>query len=385
MGRRINKERLTRVLYFSQDYTPHDFRFVNSLAESGQDVLYARLECNGSVERRPLPAGVRMVDLTQDTPGKSRKAYEHRVVARLKELVNEFQPDVVHAGPLPGPAFLAARAGLHPLVSMSWGSDLLLETRRSLRAAWRAFIALRHSDWLVGDCLAVRDRAAQLGFPSKRTTLFPWGIDLQKFTPGDENELRVSWRWEKQFVLLSLRAWEPIYGVEDILQAFARARRFIPELRLLLLGKGSQEERIHQLLRELDLHEFVRMDGNIPNDELVRYYRACDLYVSASHSDGSSVSLMEALACGKPVVVSDIPGNREWVDGTGVGWMFRDGSETELAEKLQASVRQTERLTAMSFAARRLAEERADWSKNFPHLLIAYSSAIERAHRRKTA
>ena len=56
-------------------------------------------------------------------------------------------------------------------------------------------------------------------------------------------------------------------------------------------------------------------------------YRAADLYLSASHSDGSSVSLMEALGCGLPVLVSDIPGNREWVTDGEQGWLFPDGDD----------------------------------------------------------
>jgi len=69
-------------------------------------------------------------------------------------------------------------------------------------------------------------------------------------------------------------------------------------------------------------------------EELPRVYRSADVYVSASHVDGSSVSLLEALACGKPALVSDIPSNCEWVSPGEQGWLFQDGNANELADRM---------------------------------------------------
>jgi glycosyltransferase involved in cell wall biosynthesis len=65
-----------------------------------------------------------------------------------------------------------------------------------------------------------------------------------------------------------------------------------------------------------------------------------DLYISPSHVDGSSVSLMEALACGLPALVSDIPANQEWVSEGVNGWLFPDGNADILAEKILAVIAQ---------------------------------------------
>jgi glycosyltransferase involved in cell wall biosynthesis len=102
-----------------------------------------------------------------------------------------------------------------------------------------------------------------------------------------------------------------------------------------------------------------------------------DLYVSASRTDGSSISLLEALASGRPVIVSDIPGNREWVEPGIHGWWFKDGDEEDLARIILEAVNQPQQLSEMSRAARQLAEKRADWDKNFPNLLYAYEAALK--------
>ena len=78
----------------------------------------------------------------------------------------------------------------------------------------------------------------------------------------------------------------------------------------------------------------VEFGGRVSQADLPRWYRKSDLYVSPSHVDGSSVSLMEALACGLPALVSDIPANKEWVQEDRNGWLFPDGDADALAEKI---------------------------------------------------
>jgi glycosyltransferase involved in cell wall biosynthesis len=121
--------------------------------------------------------------------------------------------------------------------------------------------------------------------------------------------------------------------------------------------------------------ERVHFVGRISQNELPRYYRAADLYISASHSDGSSVSLMEALACGVPSLVSDIPGNREWVTPGKEGWWFADGDVDALAQGIMDAVDRKKDLKAMSASARELAEKRANWRQNVKQLQRAYQLA----------
>jgi glycosyltransferase involved in cell wall biosynthesis len=106
------------------------------------------------------------------------------------------------------------------------------------------------------------------------------------------------------------------------------------------------------------------------------YDHASDLYLTASHSDGSSVTLMEALACGLPAVVSDIAGNVEWVQPDEQGWVFHDGDPMGASQCIMKAYQEAEWRTAMHAANRQLAEQRADWNKNFKVLLGAYDWAV---------
>jgi len=87
--------------------------------------------------------------------------------------------------------------------------------------------------------------------------------------------------------------------------------------------------------------------------------------------------LLEALASGLPVLLSDIPGNKEWVRQPGeVGWLFRDGDVDSLTNGILQAVENWAQLPMMGGAARQLAEVRGDWTKNFPNLFKAFDIAI---------
>jgi glycosyltransferase involved in cell wall biosynthesis len=369
-----------KVLYFTRDYTPHDYRFLTSLVENGQEVFFLRLERRGrQLEDRSLPPEVKQVPWQggqrpfqwRDLPG---------LVRTLRKVVREIKPDVVHAGPVQTCAFIAALAGVHPLVSMSWGSDLLKDAYANRWMGWITRYTLRRTDVLVGDCRAVRDTARAFGFDGdERCVLFPWGVDLARFRPGRADEIRARAGWQEDFCVLSLRSWEPIYGVDVVVKAFARASQAEPRLRLFLLGGGSLAGMVQGLIEQYELRDRVQLVGQVSQNDLPRYYRAADLYVSASHSDGSSISLLEALASGLPALVSAIPGNREWIVPGETGWLFNDGDVDALADGMLRAVEMSaaqDGLAALRKSARELAEQRANWPQNFRKLLEGYKIAV---------
>lgn len=366
-----------KVLYFSRDYTPHDHRFLSALAQTPHTIYYLRLERQSrQLEDRPLPPQVEQVVWQGGRQPVGWRDYP-RLLADLRRVIRRLQPDVIHAGPIQSAAFLAALSGFHPLVSMSWGSDLLLDADRSAWMRWVTRFTLRRTTVLAADCRTVLEKAAQFGFPPQRVVLFPWGVDLARFQPGRADAFRARRGWQDAFVVLSLRTWEPLYGVDVVARGFARAARQNPRLRLLLLGGGSQAGLIRSIFEQEGVQEQVFFGGQVNGDDLPQYYQAADLYVSASHSDGSSVSLMEALASGLPVLVSDIPSNREWITPGREGWLFADGDDRALSEGILRAAGQPEGLKEMRLAARRLAEERANWQVNFQRLLDAYQLALE--------
>ena len=382
---------MTRILYFTRDYTTHDHRFLAALAKTNYEVYYLRLERRGhSLEERPVPAGIKQVPWKGgSSPARAWDGLH--LLADLKRVIRLVKPDIIQAGPLQTCAFLVALAGFHPLVSMSWGYDLLgnavcskpataahrllceVANRYTLRCLvwnWITRFTLRRSAVMVGDCSTIRQKAIALGMNKERIVTFPWGIDLNHFIPP-----KIERPGDGKFTLLSTRSWEPIYGVDVLAQSFIQAAQHHPELHLIMLGDGSQAESLRQMFNQGGVLERVVFPGQVTQSLLPGFYQKVDLYISASHSDGTSISLLEAMACGCPVLVSDIPGNCEWVTPGTNGWLFPDGDADALAQAILTSIEQRQALPEMGRTARGVAEKRADWQMNFPQLFKAYALA----------
>lgn len=365
-----------RVLYFSRDLTTHDFRFLTSLAATEMDVYYLRLEKkNAGLKENSLPEEITILPcLNQEI--KNGLENLPSLVSQLREIINQIKPDIVHAGPIQSCAFISALTGFSPLVSMSWGSDILVDSEKDFLWKWVTEYTLNRTSVFIGDCEAVKEKAIQFGVLDQRIILFPWGIDLSQYQPGKNLQFRNKLGWTDQFVLLSLRSWEKIYGVDIVAKAFVAASKSEPDLRLILLGKGSQETEIKEIFNDAGIMDHVYLGGVAAQNELPDYYQASDLYISASYSDGSSVSLMEALASGLPVLVSDIPGNQEWINQAENGYLFETGSVEKLTNAILNIVKNKNLLPQIRQEARKTAEKKANWDENFPKLLEAYQLAL---------
>lgn len=353
-----------RVLYLSRGGNPHDRRILTALAETEHSVFFMPMEVSADSERDFIPRNVEILDSAGSLDSSS-----------LRSILDHVRPDLIHAGPIQGGAHLVAQTEWHPLVSMSWGSDLLVDAQSGEGRAI-AEDTLHASDVLLCDCQTVRDAAIRLGMPGDRIVVFPWGVDLEQFSPGREVQLRERLGWQDNFVVLSTRSWEPLYGIDLIVTAFIEASNDEPSLRLLMLGDGSQRAELLDRFDQAGLIERIHAPGSVEPEQLPAYYRASDIYISASHSDGTSVSLLESMACGLPAIVSDIPSNQEWVVPEGTGWWFEDGKAADLSHGISTAVAAGKQIHEMGNCARQIAEERGDWKANFRKLLDAYEMAI---------
>jgi glycosyltransferase involved in cell wall biosynthesis len=359
-----------RLLYFTDNNSVHNRRFLKKLASSGHEVFYLSLA--GTPAEGWAPREVQIVSATKsfarNTPPKAFESF----VPEFGSIVKELRPDLVQAGAIQSCAYIAARAGVHPLLAMSWGSDILVDAERDREWKDATVTALNGADGLFCDCDTVRERARLIS-PGvvKDVVQFPWGLERGIFSPQGE---RVELPWPRNHpVFISTRAWEPGYGFEVLLEAFAMALTRMPELRLLLIGHGSRESEVRNFVENRAVAGRILICTDTAGIDMSKYFRSANAYISCTPSDGSSISLLEAMATGLPSIVADNPSNREWLSEGVNGWFGKIGSRDSYAEKIL----EVAALSPMSReSAARLSmdtvRERADWDKNFPLLLQAY-------------
>jgi glycosyltransferase involved in cell wall biosynthesis len=360
-----------RVLYFSDNGSDHNRRFVEKITSFGHELFF--LDITGQQPRFPMPPRAVRITAHQTFPREAPPNVVRAFLPELQSLISDLRLDLVHAGPMQSCGYLAALAGFHPLIVMSWGSDLLLHAERD--ATWRAAIelALRGADGFACDCEAVRSAGLRYAsFPPTHIAMFPWGLEPGIFSAlGDKVP---DWTpTHGTTTILCTRSWEPLYDIEVLLEAFAMAYEMNKKLRLLLLGDGSQRDLIHKFIAERDLAGIVCTRQETHSSFMPRWFRAADVYVSCARSDGTSISLLEAMATGLPVVVSDIPSNREWVTPDENGWLASVGSAQDFAEKLlRAASLDPEQAKTLRANNNQVIALRANWDQNFPALMNLY-------------
>ena len=363
-----------RIIYFSLGYSTHDYRFLKSISEDGHEIFFVQLEGNRrQVEDRPVPENVTQV-IWKGGREPFRWSNLVKFTFYFRRLTKEIKPDLVHAGPIQTCAFIAVLSGFRPILSMSWGFDLMDDVHRSKWWEGVTRYTLKRSTFFTSDANVTKDKAVACGMNPKKTMVFPWGVDLEHFSPNTEH-LSLN---TDHFTLFCNRSWETRYGVDVLARAFVKVAQQNESVDLILLNGGSQSAQLRQILQSGGVLDRVTFGGLISQTDLPRWYHMADVYISPSHVDGSSVSLMEALACGLPCLVSDIPANKEWIVENENGWLFQDGDADSLAEKILAAISQKEKLPQIGRASRRSAEMRADWKKNAKVLMNIYRSLKER-------
>jgi len=345
-------------------------------------------------EDRPVPANVQQI-LWAGGQSEFRWRDVPKYVSSLRKVIREIKPDLIHAGPIQNCAFLVALSGFRHLLAMSWGYDLVMDAESSWWMRRITYYVLRKSAFFTSDAKVSRDKAVSFGMNPERTVIFPWGTDIEHFVPrgvepldnaqGKRRKRKVVGKNRKSKIvnrksitLFCSRTWESIYGVDVLAKAFVKVASVKPDVNLIVLGGGSQGASIRKILMNGGVMDRVHFGGQVGQRDLPRWYHMADVYISPSHVDGSSVTLMEAMASGLPCLVSDIAGNREWIQDGVNGWLFRDGDVDDLASKILFAIKSKREFKRIGELARKTAEERADWRRNFGKLLEVYERILSR-------
>lgn len=296
-----------------------------------------------SFSREPL-ADIDVDFIGRGTPNRLKAfAYLSRV-PRLRSRLRAFAPDVTLATYVSSNGLAAALSGASPLVISAHGSDVLTTPGGARLHTRMMRFTCRRANIVHAVSRTIADSLIERGAPSDRIRRFPIGIDTDRFSPA----ARPADAGQPPSVV-STRNQAPVYDNETLILALQMLREEGLDLRASLLGGGPLLERYRADVLRLGLDDLVALPGRVPPEEVRRALQAADIYVSASRSDGASSSLLEAMACGLFPVVSDIPGNRDWIDDGETGLLFPAGNVRALAAALgRAAADETLRASARS-------------------------------------
>jgi phosphatidylinositol alpha-1,6-mannosyltransferase len=293
-----------------------------------------------------------------------------RALRRVSRLVRRERARALHCGKcLPEGllAWLARRVhGLHYLCYVH-GEELNLAgqsrelgwlTRRVLHSARLVIANSRNTERLLRE---------EWGLHPEQVAVLHPGVDTDRFRPAERDpEARSRLGWGDRPVVLTVGRLQKRKGHDHLILALRAVRRAVPDVLYAVLGDGEERAALEDLVRREGLTGHVQFLGERPDGDLVACYQQCDLFVLPNRQVGQDIEgfgmvLVEAQACGKPVIAGRSGGTAETMNAAETGLLVAAEEPEPLADVLTELLRDAPRRAAMGRAARQWAVERFDW------------------------
>jgi glycosyltransferase involved in cell wall biosynthesis len=211
----------------------------------------------------------------------------------------------------------------------------------------------------------------------------PFGVDQKKFKPLPKKaELLEKYKiLPPEKIILFVGGLDKAHyfkGVSVLLEAFNLVIKDISDVKLLIVGEGDLKKKYQNLAAELKIGNKVVFAGRISNEELPNHYNLAEVVVLSSidHSEAFGLVLLEAMACAKPIIASDLAGVRTLIEVGVNGFLAKAGDASDLAEKIKKILTEQELASFFGQAGRKKVEEVYNWEKVGKKLEEAYLKII---------
>jgi len=224
----------------------------------------------------------------------------------------------------------------------------------------------------------MREAMRRLGATPKKISIVHFGVDTRKFSPKRRSEkLRKKLGISDSPTVISLRNLDPLYDVESLINSVPLVLKGVSEAKFVIAGKGSEEKRLRELAASLGVSDSVKFVGFILNDELPEYLNAVDVSTALSDA-GIAASTAEAMACGLPIIITDVAENRKWVEDGVNGFVIPVKDLKPLAEKIIYLLKNENIRKKFGKINRKIIEERNNYYKEMEKMEDIYKELIRR-------
>jgi len=356
-----------RILLISAANSIHTVRWANAFVERGWEIHL--------VSQHPPITGLSSNVVMHRMPHWGGLGYLLNG-PRLARLVRHLLPDVVNAHYATGYGTLARWCTGFPLVLNVWGSDVFAFPEKSfLHRKW-LLRNLRSADHLVSTSGFMAQRTASLSAKLPPLTVVPFGVDTLMFSPASERSNT------GPCVIGTVKSLAPIYGIDVLIRAFAiLVEQGQENVRLRIVGDGPDKADLVQLAHTLGVAEQVDFVGALAHARVPEELRSMDIFVALSVSESFGVAIIEASACGLPVVVSNAGGLTEVVQHDTTGFVVPQADPEAAAARLKELIASRELRQRMGKAGRAFVEANFTWGSCVDRQLEVFQQVIDDRRR----
>ena len=318
---------------------------------------------------------------------------------RLSEIIPRIKPDILHAHSPALNGLAAVRTGRRykiPVVyeirafwedaAVDHGTAKEWGLRYRLTRALETHVVER-ANAVTTICEGLRSDLIGRGLPQNKITVIPNAVDPAKFQFGGQRDtaLAEALGLANKQVLGFIGSFYGYEGLSLLLEALPLLCRAEPDIRLLLVGGGPQEDRLKQQVRQLGIEDKVLFVGRVPHDQVQAYYNLVDIFVYPRLSMRltdlvTPLKPLEAMAQGSLVVASDVGGHRELIRDGETGCLFRAGDVQHLSDTVLRLLAARQLWPAMRAAGRHFVEQERNWSFSVASYRAAYQHAMGKPH-----
>ncbi|GAA4719574.1 O-antigen biosynthesis protein WlbH [Pedococcus ginsenosidimutans] len=350
----------------------HTQKWADGLVERGHEVVVATQHPATSW---PGPDGPRVLVL----PFRGQHGYFLNAPI-LRRQLRAHRPDILNVHYASGYGTTAALSGYTPSLLSVWGSDVFDFPRGSRLKARLLRFNLNAATRLASTSNVMARHTQSLLPGAAAPFVTPFGVETGRFAPSQHKA-------PSQGVVIGMvKALYPKYGVDVLIRAFAQVVEAADDqrdIRLLVVGDGPERAELEALAQQLGLSGVVEFRGALPHRDVPEILRSLDIFVASSRLDSESfgVAVVEASACGLPVVVTDVAGLSEVVEDGVTGYVVPRDDPGALALAVLSLVDDPRERDRMGSAGRATVEARYDWQRCLDTMVDAYQSTIDAAGR----
>jgi len=305
--------------------------------------------------------------------GKFRKLKYLTVVSKLKRIIKEYNPDIIHSHYLSSYGLIGALAGSKPYMVSVWGSDIYDFPKISILHKWLIKYTLNKADAILStsNCMAKEINK----YTNKTIKITPFGVDINKFKP-----IITTNKPENLFIIGTVKSLHPKYGIDTLINAFNILTGKLPEMNIELhiAGQGVSEAELKALVNSLKLFHKIKFLGYVDNNKVPDLINTFDIFAALSKLDSESfgVAAVEAMACEVPVVVSDVDGFKEVVPND-CGIIVHRNNPKEAADALYNLILNKTERDLIRINGRKNVLNKYDFRENLTTMMSIYNQIYD--------
>ncbi|MDP3395047.1 MAG: glycosyltransferase family 4 protein [Methanoregula sp.] len=277
----------------------------------------------------------------------------------IKGLVKKIKPDLIHAHFIAKYGFHLPDLNFRPSVVSAWGDDVLILPKKSRLLHYYTKKVLESVDLVYAISRNIGDHIiSDFAISQNRVKFLPFGIDTDLFSPPADSRDTGT----QMIEIFSNRGFFPVYDNDTLVRGFALAYEKNPALRLTLKGDGPLEQSIRDLVASMGLSEVITFKGKTAYSDVPDDYRRAHIFITTSLSDGTPVSILEAMASGLPCIATTVGGIPEWVEDPKTGLLIPPGSPEQVAQAILTLAADPVLRSRMGSAAREVVIRNGQWN-----------------------